>query len=29
MRKHMLVIADSITAALAKQFPDRFQEPLT
>lgn len=26
MRKHMLVIADSITDALAKQFPDRFQD---
>ena len=25
MRKHMLVIADSIADALAKQFPDRFQ----
>lgn len=25
MRKHMLVIADSITDALAKQFPDRFR----
>lgn len=26
MRKHMLVIADAIADALAKQFPDRFQE---
>jgi hypothetical protein len=26
MRKHMLVIADAIGDALAKQFPDRFQE---
>ena len=25
MRKHMLVIADAISDALAKQFPDRFQ----
>lgn len=25
MRKHMLVIADSITDALAKQFPDKFR----
>lgn len=25
MRKHMLVIADSITDALAKQFPERFR----
>ena len=29
MRKHMLVIADSITDALAKQFPDRFQPSTT
>lgn len=29
MRKHMLVIADSITDALAKQFPDRFRGPAT
>lgn len=29
MRNHMLVIADSIADALAKQFPDRFQGPLT
>lgn len=26
MRKHMLVIADAISDALAKQFPSRFQE---
>jgi len=26
MRKHMLIIADAISDALAKQFPDRFQE---
>jgi hypothetical protein len=26
MRKHMLVIADAISDALAKQFPQRFQE---
>jgi hypothetical protein len=26
MRKHMLVISDAIAAALAKQFPERFQE---
>jgi len=29
MRKHMLVIADSITDALAKQFPDRFHRSAT
>lgn len=31
MRNHMLVIADSITDALAKQFPDRFRtsKPVT
>jgi hypothetical protein len=29
MRKHMLVIADSITDALAKQFPDRFHRSTT
>lgn len=29
MRKHMLVIADSITDALAKQFPDRFHHSTT
>lgn len=29
MRHHMLVIADSITDALAKQFPDRFHGPAT
>jgi hypothetical protein len=29
MRKHMLVIADSITDALAKQFPDRFHSSAT
>jgi hypothetical protein len=26
MRKHMLAISDAIAGALAKQFPDRFQE---
>jgi len=29
MRKHMLVIADSIAGALAKQFPDRFHHSTT
>ena len=29
MRKHMLVIADSITDALAKQFPDQFHRSRT
>ena len=29
MRKHMLVIADSIADALAKQFPDRFHRSAT
>jgi hypothetical protein len=29
MRKHMLVIADSIADALAKQFPDRFHRSST
>jgi hypothetical protein len=29
MRKHMLLIADSITDALAKQFPDRFHRSTT
>jgi hypothetical protein len=29
MRKHMLVIADSIADALAKQFPDRFHRAAT
>lgn len=29
MRQHMLVIADSITDALAKQFPDKFQRSAT
>jgi hypothetical protein len=29
MRKHMLVIADSIADALAKQFPDRFHRTAT
>lgn len=29
MRKHMLVIADAITDALAKQFPDRFHRSAT
>ena len=29
MRKHMLVIADSIADALAKQFPDRFERSAT
>jgi hypothetical protein len=24
MRKHMLVLADTLTAALVKQFPDKF-----
>ena len=29
MRKHMLVIADAITDALAKQFPDQFRHSTT